>query len=118
MLGKIEFNPTKLITRRVQKGFTQNDLAYLLRSSSTAVSSWERGKAVPNAENIIKLSYVLEVPFEYFYDIEDFSSDKTKVVEDITLDKLDYIKSNLDELSDAKIDLLFNIVKKLMSDKK
>ncbi len=51
-----------LIACRKAKGMTQEELAVRLHVVRQTVSKWEKGKSVPDAETLLRLSEVLEVP--------------------------------------------------------
>ena len=51
-----------LKTLRKQRGFTQETLAERLNVVRQTVSKWEKGLSVPDAELLVKLSEILEVP--------------------------------------------------------
>lgn len=51
-----------LKTLRMQKGFTQEELAARLNVVRQTVSKWEKGLSVPDAELLTRLAEVLEVP--------------------------------------------------------
>ena len=51
-----------LKTLRKQKGFTQEELAARLNIVRQTVSKWEKGLSVPDAELLIRLAEILEVP--------------------------------------------------------
>jgi len=51
-----------LKTLRKQRGFTQETLAERLSVVRQTVSKWEKGLSVPDAELLVKLSEILEVP--------------------------------------------------------
>lgn len=53
--------PQKILTLRKQQGLSQEALAERLGVSRQAVSRWERGTALPDAENLAGLSRVLGV---------------------------------------------------------
>lgn len=51
-----------LIACRKAKGMTQEELAVRLHVVRQTVSKWEKGKSVPDAGALLRLSEVLEVP--------------------------------------------------------
>lgn len=51
-----------LKTLRKQKGFTQEELAARLNIVRQTVSKWEKGLSVPDAELLMRLAEILEVP--------------------------------------------------------
>lgn len=55
----------KLKETRLQKGFTQKEIADLLNVTQSSYSNWESGKAKPLRKNIKKIAKILEVSPEY-----------------------------------------------------
>ncbi len=51
-----------LKTLRKQKGFSQEELAARLHVVRQTVSKWEKSLSVPDADTLIQLSEILEVP--------------------------------------------------------
>ena len=51
-----------LKTLRKNKGITQEELAVRLNVVRQTVSKWERGQSVPDAEMLVKLAEIFEVP--------------------------------------------------------
>ena len=51
---------------RIEKKLTQQELGNIVGLTSTGVSYWESGKAVPNFETMIKLSNYFGVSIDYF----------------------------------------------------
>ncbi len=51
-----------LKTLRKQKGFTQEELAARLNIVRQTVSKWEKGLSVPDAQLLMRLAEILEVP--------------------------------------------------------
>jgi transcriptional regulator with XRE-family HTH domain len=45
-------------------GYTQAELAELLNVNQTAVSSWERGTYIPNAQRLPKIAEILRCQIE------------------------------------------------------
>ncbi|MCI5941474.1 MAG: helix-turn-helix domain-containing protein [Ligilactobacillus animalis] len=46
---------------RASKNFSQDELAEAIGVSQTTISSWEKGKSVPNAKNIYELAKLYSV---------------------------------------------------------
>lgn len=44
---------------REEKGLTQCELAELLEVDQTAISQWERGRAKPRADKLLRLAEIL-----------------------------------------------------------
>ena len=55
----------KIKELRVEKGFTQSELAALLGVNQTAVGKYERGELEPNNHILIKLSQIFECTVDY-----------------------------------------------------
>lgn len=51
-----------LKTLRKNKGITQEELAVRLNVVRQTVSKWEKGQSVPDAEMLVKLAEIFEVP--------------------------------------------------------
>ena len=50
----------RLRKHRRLMGYTQDDVAYLLDLRSSAqISRWEKGQAIPDTVNVIRLAYIL-----------------------------------------------------------
>jgi len=76
----------KLIELRKTKGWSQEDFAEKLDVSRQAISRWENGTALPDAQNILQISKLFGVSADYLlnddYERElDYSSMETTVEE-------------------------------------
>ena len=60
---------------RMQSGVTQEDLANHLGVSMQAISRWENGTALPDAQNILQISKLFHVTTDYLLN-EDYESDR------------------------------------------
>ena len=56
----------KIYAFRTYKGMTQEELAYFMGISVPTLISYEKGKAMPNAETIAKLSEIFNVSSDVF----------------------------------------------------
>ncbi len=65
----------KIIKLRKAKGWSQEDFAEKLNVSRQAVSRWENGTALPDANNILQLSKLFAVSADYLLN-EDCGSDE------------------------------------------
>ena len=65
----------KLVRLRKGKGWSQEELAEKLDVSRQAVSRWENGTALPDAENLRQLSRLLGVSTDYLLNDEYESDD-------------------------------------------
>ena len=79
----------KLFELRKSSGLSQDELAYKLEVSRQAVSKWERGEALPDAENLIKLSQLYQVSLDEIVgndiptaNVRDNAMDN-KIIEDV-----------------------------------
>lgn len=64
------FNGTKLKQKREELGMKQSEIARLLDINRSSYFSWENGRAVPNKANLKKISEILGVTEEFFYEEE------------------------------------------------
>lgn len=64
----------KISKLRKQNGMSQEDLAEKLNVSRQAISRWEKGSAMPDANNILQISKLLGVTTDYLLN-DDFTSD-------------------------------------------
>lgn len=58
---------SKLIKLRKEKGFTQEDMARLLKITRSAYGNYENGYRKPDIETIIKLKKILGVSDDKFF---------------------------------------------------
>lgn len=61
-------NTEKLRNARKQKGLSQEELAYQCQVSRQAVSKWESGQSVPDADNLILISKALSISIDDLLD--------------------------------------------------
>ena len=66
--------PDKIIKLRKAHGWSQEDLAEKLYVSRQAISRWENGTALPDANNILQLSKLFNVTTDYLLN-EEYSND-------------------------------------------
>lgn len=52
----------KIKNARIQKGYTQEQVAENLLVSRQTISNWENGRSVPDSDMLIAISEVLEIP--------------------------------------------------------
>ena len=76
----------KLIQLRKLKGMSQEELAEIIGVSRQAISRWENGTALPDANNILALSKLYNVTTDYILN-DDYESDEDlpKVKENKTI---------------------------------
>lgn len=65
----------KLVQLRKRKGWSQEDLAEKLDVSRQAISRWENGSALPDADNLRQLSHLYGVSTDYLLNDEYESDD-------------------------------------------
>ena len=66
--------PDKIIKHRKANGWSQEDFAEKLNVSRQAVSRWENGTALPDAQNILQISKLFRVTTDYLLN-DDYKSD-------------------------------------------
>ena len=65
----------KITTLRKSNGWSQEDLAEQLNVSRQAISRWENGTALPDAQNVLQISKLFGVTTDYLLN-DDYESDK------------------------------------------
>ena len=66
--------PEKIIKYRKANGWSQEDFAEKLNVSRQAISRWENGSALPDAQNILQISKLFHVTTDYLLN-DDYESD-------------------------------------------
>ena len=66
--------PDKIIKHRKSNGWSQEDFAEKLNVSRQAVSRWENGTALPDAQNLLQISKLFGVSADYLLN-DDYESD-------------------------------------------
>lgn len=66
----------KIIQLRKRNGWSQEDLAERMDISRQAISRWENGTALPDANNILHLSKLFNVTTDYLLN-DNYSDDKS-----------------------------------------
>ncbi len=66
--------PDKIIKHRKANAWSQEDLAEKLNVSRQAISRWENGTALPDAQNILQISKLFHVTTDYLLN-DDYESD-------------------------------------------
>jgi len=64
----------KIVSLRKAHGWSQEDFAEKLNVSRQAISRWENGTALPDAQNVLQISKLFEVSTDYLLN-EDYESD-------------------------------------------
>ncbi len=67
--------PDKIIKLRKANGWSQEDFAEKLNVSRQAISRWENGTALPDAQNVLQISNLFHVTTDYLLN-DDYESDK------------------------------------------
>ena len=86
--------PDKIIKLRKENGWSQEELAEKLEVSRQAISRWENGIALPDAQNVLQISKLFHVTTDYLLN-DDYESDSdiplvriaTQATEDIRIKK-------------------------------
>ena len=65
----------KIIKLRKTNGWSQEDFAEKLYVSRQAISRWENGTALPDAENVLQISKLFGVTTDYLLN-DDYESDR------------------------------------------
>ena len=91
---------TRLKNARMEKGFSQRDLALLTGLSDKSISAYEKGKVVPPLEVLVKLARNLDKPISYFLEEELDITKNISVTLRNMLDELDMIRKRLLEIYD------------------
>ena len=66
--------PDKIIKLRKAHGWSQENLAEKLNVSRQAISRWENGTALPDAQNVLQISKLFDVTTDYLLN-DDYESD-------------------------------------------
>ena len=67
--------PEKIIKHRKVNGWSQEDFAEKMDVSRQAISRWENGTALPDAQNILQISKLFHVTTDYLLN-DDYESDR------------------------------------------
>lgn len=65
----------KIIKHRKANGWSQEDFAEKLNVSRQAISRWENGTALPDAQNVLQISKLFKVTTDYLLN-DDYESDR------------------------------------------
>lgn len=71
MTKNMEFNGERLKSARLYRGKTITELAEETDISKQAISQFEKGKATPSIETLLKIMNVLKFPREYFQQVDE-----------------------------------------------
>ena len=67
--------PDKIIRLRKANGWSQEELAEKVDVSRQAISRWENGTALPDAQNVLQISKLFHVTTDYLLN-DDYESDE------------------------------------------
>lgn len=59
------FLAKRIKEKRIENGFTQEELGSFLNVSKVSVCHWEKGIKKPSSKNLIQLATILKTPLEY-----------------------------------------------------
>lgn len=90
----------KIKDARIERGFTQKDLADTLGKTPPSISDLERGKVQISASELYTISKLLDKPIEYFYG-EDFGG--TEVQDIIAVTRLQDPETKLGTIELARM---------------
>lgn len=77
---------------REEKGISQIRLSVEVGVAQESISAYERGKAVPTCENLVKIAKYLDTSTDYLLELTDM--------------KLPYNRISLDKLSEEELNIL------------
>lgn len=77
---------------REEKGISQIRLSVEVGVAQESISAYERGKAVPTCENLVKIAKYLNTSTDYLLELTDM--------------KLPYNRISLDKLSEEELNIL------------
>lgn len=80
----------KIIKLRKENGWSQEDFAEKLYVSRQAVSRWENGTALPDAQNVLQISKLFHVTTDYLLN-DDYDSDNDIPIVKTATQKVDGI---------------------------
>ena len=61
---------------RKSKNFSQKQLAEILQTNNSSLCDWERGRAEPCLETIVKIAVLFDVTTDYLLGLEDEDGSK------------------------------------------
>jgi transcriptional regulator with XRE-family HTH domain len=85
---------TRIKLLRIDRGWTQRDLAKKIGYTRSAVSAWEVGRNEPSHTDLVKLSEVFKVAVGYLVGSLDRPNDKEPEGGESTEDKLKHLLNN------------------------
>lgn len=62
----------KIKELRIERGYTQTDLAKLVGVKQSCVSKWERGATLPDSDMIVSLCKLFQISSDYLLGLTDY----------------------------------------------
>jgi len=90
-----------LKTARIEKGYSQQEIADLLNISRQSISNWENGKSYPDLENLILLSNICEFSLDSLKKANPRQKIKSQDFYKSQLELIEQLKRNLQNLMSA-----------------
>lgn len=78
-MGTREIIAKNITYLRKRKKLTQSELSDKLHYSNKAISKWERGDSLPDAETLKEIADYFGVPIEYLFQEHDFKEEDEKI---------------------------------------
>lgn len=85
----------RLKQARINKGFSQADVAEFLHISRQSISRWETGKTYPDIDNLVELSRYYEVSIDELLT-------ETKVLQKEINEKTEQMNKNMEEIEEKQ----------------
>jgi len=63
---------SNILELRKEKGWTQKNLAVKINTTEDSIYSWEKGRAEPSVDFIIKLAEVFGVTTDYLFGLAEY----------------------------------------------
>lgn len=85
----------RLKQARINKGFSQADVAEFLHISRQSISRWETGKTYPDIDNLVELSLYYEVSIDELLT-------ETKILQQEINEKTEQMNKNMEEIEEKQ----------------
>lgn len=85
----------RLKQARINKGFSQADVAEFLHISRQSISRWETGKTYPDIDNLVELSRYYEVSIDELLT-------ETKILQQEINEKTEQMNKNMEEIEEKQ----------------
>ena len=99
---------------RIQKGFSQKDIASKLDLHFTTYGSYERGDAMPPADNLRILAGIFEVSIDYLLEGEE----EDAITVDLEDQNLLSLFKEVDKLQNERKNFIKNVIEALLKSEK